>query len=546
MLGSSTNSGLFVRNREADRERLRAIHARLTGGDLAGAAAMATRAVAEGIEHPMVLSLAAGRLEDAARPADALPLLLRAKALAPAAPGILNALGLCLQRLDRFAEAVAEFDAALAADPGFVPALANRGASLVALSRLVEAKKDFEQALALDPANLIAMSGLAALAIRRGDPAAARAFAARVLAREPGFPQSVMALAGADLADGRPAEAERDLRALIGDSRVVPPDRALALGRLGDALDAQRRFGAAFAAWQESNQALAAIHRAEFAGGGRTLALVRDIAESLQAAKLSRGAALPGPARRHVFLAGFPRSGTTLIEQALEQHPDVTTLAEKECLTEAVRAFMTDRARFERFRRLPDAELEPVRATYWRRVAEEGAEAQGKVFVDKHPFHSFKLPLIARLFPDALILFARRDPRDTVLSCFRHHFRMSEPVHQLLTLGGAAELYAATMDLASKTFAAFAIDPILCPLETLIADFDGETKKICAALGIEWSERLGDFAADAANRGVFTPSAPQLARGLNAEGIGKWRDYAQEMTPALPALAPWVERFGYD
>ena len=63
---------------------------------------------------------------------------------------------------------------------------------------------------------------------------------------------------------------------------------------------------------------------------------------------------------------------------------------------------------------------------------EAGIDVAGKVFVDKHPLNTLKLPLIARLFPHAKILFACRDPRDVMLSCFRHRFQMSAPIYELL------------------------------------------------------------------------------------------------------------------
>jgi hypothetical protein len=166
------------------------------------------------------------------------------------------------------------------------------------------------------------------------------------------------------------------------------------------------------------------------------------------------------------------------------------------------------------------------------------------VFVDKHPFNTFKLPLIARLFPDARVLFARRDPRDTVLSCFRHRFQMTDPVWQMLSLEGVAELYAATMAMAEASEEAFGLFTHDVRLEALIADFDGETKAVCDFIGVPWDERMRDFAAGVAARGVFTPSGPQLTRGLNAQGVGKWRDYAGELEPVMPLLAPWVARFG--
>jgi len=54
-----------------------------------------------------------------------------------------------------------------------------------------------------------------------------------------------------------------------------------------------------------------------------------------------------------------------------------------------------------------------------------------------------------------------------------------------------------------------------------------------------------DFAAKARTRGISTPSASQVARGLNREGQGAWRRYREQIAPALPQLDPWVQRFGY-
>lgn len=531
---------------ERDREKLRAIHAALTGGDVAAAGTLAAEALAGGIEHPMVLSLAAGRLEEAGRRDEALGLLRRAKALAPQAPGMWNALGLCLSGSGRYAEAVEEFDGAIALDRRFAPALANRGNALMALGRLNEARRDFEQALALDRDNMVTLDGLAALSLRRGDAALAHDLALRALARVPDFPNAIITLAGAELAQGRPMEAEQRLRRLLADPRPRPLERAIAAGLLGDALDRQKRFADAFQVYTDTNHAFQELHRPEFAGQPSAAELLRALIPALEGQSFPRPAApqKAGPARTHVFLVGFPRSGTTLLEQVLEQHPDVTTLAEKDCFDD-VGALMGNRARFEAFCRMPDAELDRHRDAYWRRVAETGAKADGRVLVDKHPFHTFKLPLIARLFPDAHILFARRDPRDTILSCFRHRFAMSAPVYQMLTLDGAADLFDAAMRFAQASIQAFSLAPVSCALETIVADFDGETRRICAAIGIEWSVTLRDFAAGIGRRNVLTPSGPQLARGLNAEGIGCWRDYAGQLAPVMPILMPWVERTGY-
>jgi hypothetical protein len=79
----------------------------------------------------------------------------------------------------------------------------------------------------------------------------------------------------------------------------------------------------------------------------------------------------------------------------------------------------------------------------------------------------------------------------------------------------------------------------------MIADFDGEMRRICDFLGIGWDDSMRDFATHARGRDIKTPSAQQVVRGLNREGAGQWRRFQVQLAPILPILAPWVERFGY-
>jgi len=548
--GNGSNGGqaaAAVRDPETDKARLRSIHASLTAGDIASAGKLAEDALADGIDHPMVLSFVAGRREAEGRFEESLDLLRRAKAAAPEATGIINAIGLCLLWLGRNAEAVAEFDAALAIDPNFAPAHANRGTGLVALARLVEGRRSYEAALALDPANLVALNGVAALALRRGDPAEARRLAEQVIERQPNYHEALTTLAGADLAEGRFGKAEARLRLVLAGEHLPPLDRAIALGTLGDALDAQGRFHEAFEAWDECNRIRRAHFAPLFGEGTGTLAAVRELTGAIAGRRVAGtwGRDHGGPAKRHVFLVGFPRSGATLIEQVLGGHPEIVTLSERECLIDSARQYLADAEDIARLCEAEDEELDPWRAAYWRRVGQDGVDPAGRVFVDKNPFNTFKLPLIARLFPEARIIIARRDPRDTVLSCLRSRFPISDPVYQMLTPENAAGLFAATMELVEtveKSFGLF-IEP--CRIEQVVADFEGEMRAVCTMLGIDWRPELADFAAHVGERGVATPRAAQLAEGLNAKSIGRWRNYAGEMAGILPILEPWVQRFGY-
>ncbi len=533
------------------REAVGTAQALARGGDLAAATAAAEAALDRGLRHPFLLNLRALRLERAGDPVGALAALEEARRLQPGDAGVLNALGLLHLQSGRPAEALEALDAALAARSDLAPLHANRGTALEALSRLADAEAAFERALALEPGQPVATAGLAVLAGRRGRHELAHRLAEAALTGLPGHPGATLAAAAAETARGAPAAAEARLRRFLASDLPAQP-RAMALGALGDALDAQGRPAEAFAAYAAANADLARWSEGEFAGREDAAAFTRRLAASVGAlpdgaltAPRPRASAGPDAPERHVFLLGFPRSGTTLLEQVLASHPRVVALEERETLIDGVRALLFDAGDLCALQDADGPTLDALRAAYWRRVREAGVSVEGRVFVDKHPLNTLKLPLIARLFPDAVVLFARRDPRDVVLSCFRRRFALNGPMHAFLTLEGTADLYDAAMTLAGRVFGATDLHWTEVVHERLVDDFDAESARACRALGLEWTPALRGFAGRIAEREVATPSAAQLAGGLSREGIGAWRRYRRELAPVLARLQPWVERFGY-
>src|SRR5207237_3773825 len=116
------------------------------------------------------------------------------------------------------------------------------------------------------------------------------------------------------------------------------------------------------------------------------------------------------------------RSGTTLLEEALARHPEVVTTQEKDALAEAAANLFTNDLGFDRLVALKGAGLARDRRSYWRKLAEFAVDGRGKCLVDKQPYNTLRLPLIAKLFPAAKVVFCLRDPSDVILSCFRRSF----------------------------------------------------------------------------------------------------------------------------
>ncbi len=165
-----------------------------------------------------------------------------------------------------------------------------------------------------------------------------------------------------------------------------------------------------------------------------------------------------------------------MLGQVLAAHPRLVTLDERETLTDASQALLRRPGDVARLAASEDAALEPYRQAYWRRVRAAGLKVEGKVFVDKLPMNTLGLPLIARLFPRAKVVFVRRDPRDVILSCFRRQFVVGPSTWELLSLDGAARFYDVVMRFADSCLAQ--LRTWTCAysgIEDLIADFEGET-----------------------------------------------------------------------
>ena len=525
---------------------LQEVGAAFSGGDHARALVLAEQAVAAGLEHPSLLTLAAHKSLQAGHGNRAHALAARAVELFPGSADALNVLGLALLRQGRGRDAVAAFEGALRASPGLGGLHYGKAQAHEQMNELDACARELEAVIRLEPAHVDALAWAGDLATRRDDTRAARDFAGRALALAPGHHGARLTLAVADVADKKYAEAEQRLKALLADPAVTPINRAFAQSLMGDALDGLDRTAEAFSQYEAAKAGLRAYYAPAFAGTSsmgrveRLTAYFRNADPELWRARKSRA-----PNHTHVFLVGFPRSGTTLLEQVLASHPDVEAMEERDAFSAVIQDFSGD-AGLDRLAALPEPELERYRAAYWDFVAGFGHRRDRPVFLDKMPLNTALLPVIVRLFPDAKILFALRDPRDVVLSCFRRRFGMTPAMYELTTLEGAAAYYDAVMNLAEIYRGKLELDLTETRHEDLLADFEAETKRLCGFLGLSWRDEMKNFAGRAKTSTIHTPSGAQIARGLSRAGLDQWRRYEARMAPVLPRLARWVARYGYE
>ena len=169
-----------------------------------------------------------------------------------------------------------------------------------------------------------------------------------------------------------------------------------------------------------------------------------------------------------------------------------------------------------------------------------------RLLLDKFPMNTLLVGLLHRVFPQAKFVFALRHPCDVVLSCFMQDFSLNNTMANFCTLADAVRMYTRTMELWQHYRAALPLAVHAIRYEDVVDDFDGQVAALCGFLGVPWREDLRDFSGKALARGrIDTPSYEQVSRPIYRDARYRWQRYRKYLEPHLPALQPWIERFGY-
>lgn len=248
-----------------------------------------------------------------------------------------------------------------------------------------------------------------------------------------------------------------------------------------------------------------------------------------------------------IFVVGFPRSGTTMLEQMLDAHPVLASMDEQPFLMGVAERVHTLGLRYpEALGQLDATTCEALRQHYWMLVAREVTLARGQRLVDKNPLNLLHLPLISRLFPDASIILALRHPCDVILSCYMQNFR--SPGFQVLcsSLDRLTHGYVNGMQFWMHHEQLLKPRVLHLRYEYLLDHFDAEIDRIAAFIGIEDPAPLRNFHQHAQRKGfISTPSYAQVTQPPNKSAVDRWRRYEREFIPLLPILKGVMEHWGY-
>lgn len=502
-------------------------------------------------------------------------------------------LGVIMIQQKSFEKAIELLTLATTAMPEDAAMLTHLGTAFSYAGKLDAAMESFKAALEIDPQLIDACNNLAALSMRRNDPASAityyqRALAVnervaavhanlanallsiarvdeaiihyrRALAIRPRFPEAEYGLGQALRDNGDLAEAVRHFTIALDQDRshasamaslafvvdqlepemhgrirntygLAAPgsdDRKLLSFALGKHEEKQGNFERASELFTEGNS----IHRAtlKFSAEESAEQIARIGAifnRDFFNARVGSGIATAAP----IFIVGMPRSGTTLVEQILASHPEVTGGGELSEFPATV---------FPKMEQLhssgfPDA-ASLLQTDDVIQIGQDYLNALDKTitgtrhFTDKLPGNFLMVGLIKLVFPNARIIHCTRDARDTCLSMFKIFFpsgghRFSYDLGELISYH---RNYQALMQHWKSLFGDGIIE---ANYETIVTDPETSIRALLAECGLEFDQRCIDF--HGTKRVVRTASAVQVRKPIYTSSIGIWKNYA----PYLPDL----------
>jgi hypothetical protein len=328
------------------------------------------------------------------------------------------------------------------------------------------------------------------------------------------------------------------------------PSGAVLMAR-GRILDRLGRHDEAFADWVQG--------KAQYvASGGMTyhadevaqfLGRLRGFYTAQRLRNLPRAATVAGQPQP-IFIVGFPRSGTTLVEQMLCAHPLVSggdELPMIATLTQSAPNLLGSplaypEALAELWMGDGQEGLEVLRDQYLRGARHLRASDPSRPwFTDKMPLNETHLGLIGLLFPASPIVQLVRHPLDVVLSVFSN--QLTHGFHCAATLESAALHFVRIAELVGSYRSEMALRHLMLRYEDVVSASEVAMRRVSDFIGIDFDERCLRFTEN--RRYARTASHAQVTEQLYARSHFRWRNYRKQLAPIIPIMEPVIRRLGY-
>lgn len=385
---------------------------------------------------------------------------------------------------------------------------------------------------------------------------AARQLIERCIDAAPNQPEPRLILARLQRSAGELVQASAQLEKLKTRTDLAPLLKSRIESELALVFDSLEQYDDAWSALERSKEHLRQLPQTaslwqKNAAINRHLEQVYGAMEGGVIARWQRERLPPDPrCRGFVQLLGFPRSGTTLLEQILGAHPSLVSSPERAVFANetllAARPIGGGPFSVESLDQLTADQLAQLRTDYLTMMeAVSGISIGGRLHLDKNPNHTSLSAAIVRIFPESQFLFALRDPRDILVSVYFQFFPLTEFSSAFLTLDRAVQQYDADLQIGNRMRTWLGDRCLVVRYEELVVELESVARRLLQFLGLEWDPTVMDYRATDPTRVVNSPSQAAVRQPVHTRSMGRWRHYERFLGNHCDALAAWCETLGY-
>ena len=241
-----------------------------------------------------------------------------------------------------------------------------------------------------------------------------------------------------------------------------------------------------------------------------------------------------------VFLIGFPRSGTTLLDTILRSHSQTLVLEEKPYLLD-VRHYFYKNHELSDILKINETDKIKMQEQYFNAFEHNSDQ----LIIDKYPLNLIELGFIKTIFPKSKIILAIRHPLDCIISCVMTAFKMNDGMVNFENIQTTSYFYNQCFELLFKYFNYYEIDYHKVKYENVIINFKDEINNLLKFLNLNFEESINNFQETAKKRKkINTPSYDQVIQPLYLSSINRYKNF-DEVNKIKVDIKRWVKEFSY-
>lgn len=396
----------------------------------------------------------------------------------------------------------------------------------------------YRKANELQPGIDLFQANLASCSVYLGKIDEAKEVYRRLLDKYPGHQRNHYQLARLEKA--RDTKHVEQMLEILRSTNLRPDQNVFLYYALGKELEDLERWDDAFYHYKLGGDAVGSVADYDVQTDLRIVDTVIDTCNEEWMAAGADTASTDPDEKTPIFIVGLPRTGTTLTERIIASHSRVESVGETEFVQMVIRresgVQSVEKMTPEMIEVMAEKDIDLIAEGYLDAVRYKLGDEP--MFIDKLPFNYLYLGFIAKAFPQAQIVYLKRNPMDSCFALYKQVFTWPYKYsYRLDTLGQYYVAYERIMNHWRQVLGKRLIE---VEYESLVADQEGQTRRLLDRLGLEFEESCLRF--DENKSAATTASSVQVRQKVHTGSVNKWKRFEKQLEP----LKHYLESAGID